>query len=184
VDFLAAGAHKWLLGPLGIGILYVKKKNLVKLAPVLTGWKCVKSNKNYLNYDLCFLDSAKFLEPGGINITGIIGLHAAMDLLLGEGINNIAAKLIGFRKMILPALREKGYEPIGPMNEEQSSGITSFISRKQDLSTLRQQLDDNGFVVSLRESFGVGKCIRISPHFYNTEDEITALLARLPNCPR
>ena len=182
VDFLSAGAHKWLLGPLGIGILYVKKKDIGRLSPVLTGWKCVKSNKDYLNYNLDFLDSAQCLEPGGINITGIIGLHAALELLLNAGIDIIDSRLRGFRKILIPALMQKGYELIGSAADEQSSGITAFYSPNLDMAILKQELDKSGFVVSLREIFGVGKCIRVSPHFYNLDDDITSFVNKLPAC--
>lgn len=182
VDFLAAGAHKWLLGPLGIGILYVKSCNIKKLAPVLAGWKCVQSSKNYLNYDLCFLDSAKCLEPGGINIAGIVGLHAALELLQETGIDEIARRLARFGEVIKSSLWGKGYDLIGPVEEERSSGITSFSSQTYDIASLRQELDNSGFVVSLRETLDGRKCIRISPHFYNSEDEIALFLAELPHC--
>jgi selenocysteine lyase/cysteine desulfurase len=182
VDFLAAGAHKWLLGPLGIGILYVKRCNIEKLTPVLAGWKCVQSSKNYLNYNLCFLNTAKCLEPGGINIAGIIGLHAAIRLLLETGIDEIARRLARFREIIKLGLWEKGYDLIGPKEDELSSGITSFSSQTCDVAGLRQKLDNSGFVVSMRDSFDGHKCIRISPHFYNSEEEITRFATELPDC--
>ena len=182
VDFLAAGAHKWLLGPLGIGILYVKKCNIEKMAPVLAGWKCVQSSKNYLNYDLHFLDSAKCLEPGAINVVGIIGLHAALGMLLETGIDEIASRLAGFRGLIKAALLEKGYDLIGPVEDGLGSGIISFTSSTHDITELRKKLDNGGFVVSLRDSLDGRKCIRVSPHFYNSVDEITLFLEELPHC--
>lgn len=182
VDFLAAGAHKWLLGPLGIGILYVKACNIQRLTPVLAGWKCVQSSKEYLDYNLCFLDSAKCLEPGGINIAGIIGLQAAMGLLMETGIDEIACRLAGFTKTIKATLWEKGYDLVGPEEDALRSGMISFSSQTQDIAALRRELDSNGFVVSLRDGLDGRKCIRVSPHFYNSDEEITRFLAALPRC--
>lgn len=182
IDFLAAGAYKWLLGPMGIGILYVKTCNIERLTPVLAGWKCVQSSKEYLNYDLCFLDSAKCLEPGGINIVGIVGLHAALLLLMETGLDEIADRLAGFRRLIKAVLWEKGYDVIGPADDKLGSGITSFSSKTHDIADLRQKLDSNRFVVSMRDNFENRKCIRVSPHFYNSEDEIASFLAELPRC--
>ena len=184
IDFLAAGAYKWLLGPIGIGILYVKRCNIERLTPVLAGWKCVQSSKKYLDYDLCFLDSAKCLEPGGINIVGIVGLHAALELLLETGLDQIADRLAGFRGVIKAALREKGYDLIGPADDKLGSGITSFSSQINDIADIRQKLDKQNFVVSIRDSFEKRKCIRVSPHFYNSEDEIASFLAALPCCKK
>lgn len=180
VDFLASSAHKWLLGPLGSGILLVKRKHFAKLHPVLSGWKSVKFNKQYLTYNLDFLDSAQRYEPGSLNILGLVGLHAALKLLLEVGIENIAARLEKLQEIIVSSLLGKGYIVIGATELRRSSGITSFTSQKEDIIKLRHDLDASGFVVSLRENLDGKKCIRISPHFYNTEEEISQLLAKIP----
>lgn len=182
VDFLATNAHKWLLGPLGIGILFVKREHFERLRPCLAGWKSVKSSEQYLSYDLDFLDSAKRYEPGGGNIVGLCGLHTALELLLEIGIDNITSRLQQIRRTLVSSLDEKGYDVSGPTKEEQTSGITSFTSKRQDIVEVRRNLDSRGFIVSLRDSLDSGKCIRVSPHFYNTDDEILQLLAELPDC--
>jgi selenocysteine lyase/cysteine desulfurase len=79
-------------------------------------------------------------------------------------------------------LWEKGYDLIGPVEDELGSGITSFSSPAHDMTNLRQKLDDSGFVVSLRDSFDGRKCIRVSPHFYNSADEIDMFVTELPYC--
>jgi selenocysteine lyase/cysteine desulfurase len=180
VDFLASGANKWLLGPVGIGILYIKKKNLSLLNPILAGWKCVQDSKNYNSYNLCFLDSAKRFEPGCVSIMGLVGLHAALKLLLEIKIENIAGRLTKLRKIIVPALNKKGYNVFGLDNPVCSSGITSFTSQKLDIPRLRDTLDAKGFVVSSRDGLDGSKCIRVAPHFYNTEEEIFQFLANIP----
>lgn len=181
VDFAASSAHKWLLGPLGIGILYIKRRNLGRIAPVLAGWKCVQESKKYLIYNLCFVDSARRFEPGGLNAIGIMGLHAALKLLLEIGIENIAGRLRRLQKDAISALDEKGYEVLSPSEPETSSGIISFTSRKLDIPRLRAELDSKGFIVSLRDNLEGGKCIRLAPHFYNTEEELSVFLTSLPD---
>jgi selenocysteine lyase/cysteine desulfurase len=181
VDFLAGGANKWLLGPVGIGILFIKKHNICELTPNLAGWKCVDNSKHYCEYNLSFLKTAKRFEPGYVSIMGIIGLHASLKLLLEIKIENIAERLTLFRTILAPALVEKGYEIFGSNNPKYVSGITTFSSPKQDMTKLHDILDKKGFVTSLREGLDGGKGIRIAPHFYNTEDEITQLLANVPD---
>jgi selenocysteine lyase/cysteine desulfurase len=183
VDFLASGANKWLLGPVGIGILYIKKSKLSLLNPILAGWKCVQDSKNYNSYNLCFLESAKRFEPGCVSIMGLIGLHAALKLLIEIKIENIAERLTKLRKLIVPVLNEKGYNVFGCDNPGCSSGITSFTSVKLDIPKLRDTLDAKGFVVSLRDGLDDSKCIRVAPHFYNTEEEILRFLANVPRVP-
>jgi cysteine desulfurase/selenocysteine lyase len=180
IDFLAAGANKWLLGPIGIGILYIKRKNLGLLSPTLAGWKCVQSSKSYTSYNLCFLDSAKRFEPACVSVLSLVGLNAALELLLEIKVENIARRLAMLRRIIVPSLKEKGYKVFGFNCPEQISGITSFSSRKQDIVQLRNKLDSSGFVVSLRDGLDGNKCIRVSPHFYNTEEEILQFLAKIP----
>ena len=182
IDFLASSAHKWLLGPLGIGILYVKRERLDSLHPVLAGWKCVECSQDYLEYDLSFLESARRYEPGAFSIVCLFGLHAALELLLEVGTDSVAARLASLREILVSSIRDKGYDVIGPAFPDQSSGITSFTSDNLDVVKLRQDLDDNGFVVSLRDSLNGRKCIRVSPHFYNTEDEIFRFIGALPRC--
>ncbi|MGP8081023.1 MAG: aminotransferase class V-fold PLP-dependent enzyme [Dehalococcoidales bacterium] len=184
VDFLAAGANKWLLGPVGIGILYVKKENIGLLDPALAGWKCVQDNHNYVCYNLNFLESAKRFEPGCVSLMGIIGLHAALTLLLEIEVKNIANRLTHFRKMLVPALNEKGYNVFGDDNPGTSSGITSFSSESCDILGLHNTLDGLGIVNSLREGLDGSKCIRVAPHFYNTEKEIMVFLDNIPQVDR
>ena len=181
VDFLASSAHKWLLGPLGIGILYIKKKNIKNIYPILAGWKSVEDCNNYLNYNLNFLGSAQRFEPGALNIIGIIGLHAALKMLLEIKIENISERLRNVREILVYSLKAKGYEIVGPTDSRFSSGITSFTSKNRDITNLREELVSNGFIVSLRHGLNGNKCIRVSPHFYNTDDEISRFLSSIPN---
>jgi selenocysteine lyase/cysteine desulfurase len=123
VDFLASGAHKWLLGPLGTGILFIKRRHFERLRPVLVGWKSVISSKDYLNYNLAFPNSALRYEPASCSILGLVGLHAALRLLLEVGIENIATVISKLNSMLSSALWEKGYDVLSPRNAEHSSGI-------------------------------------------------------------
>lgn len=182
VDFLAAGGHKWLLAPLGTGILYVKRRCIGSLVPALAGWKSVQEGKKYHEYNLCFHDSAKRLEPGGLNITGIMGLHAALELFLEADVRQIAVKLARLRRIAKLCLMKKDYDIISPFEEERSCGIISFTMPQNFIEDFHKDLDDNGFVVSLRDGLDGRKVIRLSPHFYNNEEEISRLLDRLPEC--
>ncbi|MBE0480028.1 MAG: aminotransferase class V-fold PLP-dependent enzyme [Dehalococcoidia bacterium] len=180
VDFLASGSHKWIMGPLGVGFLYVRKDHFAEVHPALVGWKSVRGNKAYLDYRLEFQESAQRYEPSAATILAIVGLHAALGLLLETGVDRISARLGALRTIICDDLRLKGYELMSPANGPTASGITSFTADRIDIEQLRQDLDGAGYVVSLRDSLDGRKCIRIAPHFYNTEDEIRAFLDRVP----
>jgi len=177
VDFLTADAHKWLLGPQGIGILYVKQENFDRLYPALLGWKSVSDQRNYTNFKLDFPESASRYEPGSLNVPGLIGLHSALKLIDHIGVANIAQQLTSLRNILIKKLDRLGYDVLGPPDENLATGITTFES--DGAAELHKHLNHENFVVSLRSDLAGNKCIRVSPHFYNTEEEIDALVKEL-----
>jgi len=87
VDFLSADAHKWLLGPLAIGIVFVKKEHFELLRPTLLGaWNIVSPNFQAQD-EIQFVPTAQRYEPGVLNIGGIYGMRAAIELISGRGID-------------------------------------------------------------------------------------------------
>ena len=177
VDFLAADAHKWLLGPCGAGVFYVKKDLQEKLNPHVYGWHNVR-NPNFVAQDkIEFRTGAAKFEAGTHNLVGLVGLIAAMELALEIGVDNIAAELLRKRAWLVPALQAKGYAVLSAEPKpENASGITAFFSPGKDLAPLQQKLADAGIIVSLRTDRKGQNYIRVSPHFYNTDAELHRLL--------
>src|ERR1700687_1169190 len=85
VDFLAAGAHKWLLGPMGVGFAYVGPRMLDRLNPVIIGPESVVRDREYVDYDLTFKPGARRFEEAAPNYPGILGMGAGVNLLLRCG---------------------------------------------------------------------------------------------------
>jgi cysteine desulfurase/selenocysteine lyase len=184
VDFLTADAHKWMLGPQGMGILFVRRARFEALRPALVGWKSVSANKDFLNQRLEFAATARRYEPGSLNAIGLVGLHAALSMLRNVGISAIAERLKAMRTFLVPRLEAKGFEIAGAPDQSAPSGITSFrptsIDKSGDQTTaIYKRLDQSGIVVSLREDPNGNKCIRVAPHFYTTDAELQTLLDRL-----
>lgn len=179
VDFLAADAHKWLLGPQGIGILFVRREHFDKLHPAVVGWRSVRKPDDYLKIEFEFPPSAKRYESGSLNILGIMGLHAALSIITEVGIINIAEQLKKLRNKLIDGLRQIGCTILGIGYPNLMTGITSFKCAGRDIPLLYQQLIKKKIEVSLREDFSGDKCIRISPHFYNTDEEISLLLENI-----
>ena len=173
VDFLAADAHKWLLGPCGAGIFYVKKDLQEKLNPPIYGWHNVR-NPNFVAQDkIEFRSGAAKFEAGTHNLVGLLGLIAAMELALEIGVDNIAAELLRKRAWLVPALQAKGYTVLNAEPKpENASGITAFFQPGKDLAPLHKKLADAGVIVSLRNDRKGQNYIRVSPHFYNTDAEL------------
>lgn len=109
VDFLAADAHKWLLGPCGAGIFFVRKSMQEKLRPAVHGWHNVRCPDFVAQEQMVYLPDARRYEAGTANLAGLAGLVAGMELLLEVGVENIAVELLRKRAWLAPALMEKGY---------------------------------------------------------------------------
>jgi selenocysteine lyase/cysteine desulfurase len=177
VDLLAADAHKWLLGPCGAGIMFVRSPVQEKLNPPIYGWHNVQCPDFVAQEHIALRPGALKYEAGTQNLLGIVGLVAAMELLLEVGIENIARELLRKRALLVPALQAKGYTVLhadaAPAN---ASGITSFNLPGNDITPLHQRLLEANVVTSLRVDRKGQKYIRLSPHFYNTDEELKRVL--------
>jgi cysteine desulfurase/selenocysteine lyase len=173
VDMLAADAHKWLLGPCGAGLMYVRKELQPHLNPPLHGWHNVRCPNFVAQEHLEFHSGAKKFEVGTQNLLGLVGLNAAMTLLLELGVEHIARELLRKRAWLVPALQAKGYAVLNAdAAVENASGIVTFFKADADLPALHQKLLDAKIVTSLRVDRKGQRYIRLSPHFYNTDAEL------------
>ncbi len=180
VDLLAADAHKWLLGPCGAGLIYVRRALQEHLNPPIYGWHNVRCPDFVAQEQIVLRQGAAKYEAGTHNLVGLVGLVAGMELLLEIGVEAIAQELLRKRGWLVPALQAKGYTVVNadaaPGN---ASGIVSFCHPAKDLTALHQQLLEAKIVTSLRADRTGRKYIRLSPHFYNTDQELRTVLEKL-----
>jgi selenocysteine lyase/cysteine desulfurase len=174
VDFLAADAHKWLLGPLAAGILYVRKSVQDRLRPTLVGWANAECPGYVAADELKFHPDASRYEAGSHNLVGLIGLFACMEMLLSAGLPAIQEKLLANSRFLRAELAGRGWELLG--DEAHLSGSVSFYKGDADLEKLFGELTRKNIVTSLREDRSGRKYIRLSPHFYNTRAELEVTL--------
>lgn len=179
VDFLAADAHKWLLGPCAAGLLYVRKAVQEQLRPAALGWHNVRCPGYVAQTDLVLKPDARRYEPGSANLLGLAGLRAALELVLEVGVEAIAAELLRKRAWLVPALRDRGYTVLhAEAQPANGSGIVSCYLPGTDMAARHRRLADSGIVTSLRNDREGRSYLRLSPHFYNTDAELErALLA-------
>jgi selenocysteine lyase/cysteine desulfurase len=180
VDFLAADAHKWMLGPCGAGIFFVRQSAQEKLRPVVQGWHNVRCPGFVAQEQIAYVPDARRYEAGSANLAGLAGLTAAMELLVEIGVENIAAELLRKRALLLPALRAKGYTVLlADAPARNASGILSIYKPGDDMAELHRKLMAAGIATSLREDRQGRQYVRLSPHFYNTDAELHRLLEHL-----
>lgn len=180
VDFLAADAHKWLLGPCGAGLLYVRQEVQDRLNPPIYGWHNVQNPNFVAQEKIVFRTGATKYEAGTHNLVGLAGLIAAMELALEIGVDNIAAELLRKRAWLVPALQSKGFTVLNADAKPENAGaIVSFHHPDKDLAALHKKLADAGAVASLRTDRAGKHYIRLSPHYYNTDAELRRVLELL-----
>jgi len=180
VDMLAADAHKWLLGPCGAGLMYVRRSIQASLSPPIYGWNNVRCPEFVAQEQIVLQPGARKYEAGTSNLLGILGLIRGLELLLEVGVDNIARELLRKRARLAAALQAKGYTVLqAEAPPERCSGIVSFHRPGAELAPLHQKLLDAQVVTSLRTDRTGQKYIRLSPHFYNTDAELDRALELL-----
>ncbi len=181
VDFLAADAHKWLLGPGASGLLYVRQELQEELQPAVLGWHNVRCPDFVAQESLVFRPDAGRYEAGTANLLGVVGLKAALDLLLEIGGASIQTELLRQRAWLVPALQAKGWTVLQaeapPAN---ASALISLHRPGTDLTAVHEKLQAAGLITSLRSDRQGRKYLRLSPHYYNTDAELHRLLDLLP----
>lgn len=166
IAFLSADAHKWLLGPEGIGIFYCGRELADRLAPPLIGWKSVQNELDFDHPDFRLKTDALRFEEGSMNVMGIIGLGAAVDLLLEAGMRNIEARVLGLGDVIIREAEQGGFAVLTPREKEERGGNVTFTGNFDPVK-VRDRLREQNIMVNAR-----GGGLRVSPHFYNTEAEL------------
>jgi selenocysteine lyase/cysteine desulfurase len=172
VDFMSSGAQKWMLGPSGAGILYVKKTRHELLRPALIGGWNVVSPNFITQREVKFESGARKYEPGAYTHSVIAGLRAAVELLLEAGPAKVSARIAELTQLLRDKLVSGDFEFLTPEEEGNRCGILTFRHSRTESEKLCELLAANDIVVSNRVDRANGSWLRVSPHFYNTEAEI------------
>ncbi len=177
IDFLSADGHKWMLGPEGVGLFYCRHELLGLLQPSSVGWLSVTDPTNWGEYNLEFHDDARRFDGGSYNLAGIWGLGASLEWLLELGVDAIWERVRMLTDRLVDGVRAKGYRVVSSRNPSEASGIVSFVSDIHDHTRIVNHLLQEYRTVAVAR---IGR-IRVSPHFYNTEEEIDQLIEHLPS---
>ena len=175
IDALAADAHKFLLGPDGVAVLYVSERILERIKPTIIGWTSVKQPFDFTHSEQEFADGARRFEPGALNTAGIVGLGASIELMLETGLENIEHHVLELTDYLGEQLLARGYHVVSSRRSGETSAMVCCTHEKFSAEHLWQELEHKNIIVTPR----LGR-LRISPHFYNTRADIDHLLANLP----
>jgi len=172
IDFLAADAHKWLLGPEGIAVFYCNERARPLLRLHQQGWHMTDNPWNFNQDDIRPSNSAKRFEAGSPNTLGQAALHASLELLLGTGMEQVTECILQNSRFLVKELGQLPRIRISSRTDPQRlSGTISFIHRDMPSRKLHGLLAKAGITTAIR-----GDSIRVSPHFYQDEKDLDKLI--------
>ncbi len=169
VDFLSAGVQKWQLGPQGVGIVYVSERAQDVIRQAHLGWISVRNAWDFFDYEQELQEDARRYENGTYNAIGISGYHGSLELFSRVGFDRASELVRANAAHTWRRAHERGFDVVTPESAGERAGIVTL--RHERAEELQKALHERNIIVSAR----VGH-IRISPHFYNTTDEIDAML--------
>jgi selenocysteine lyase/cysteine desulfurase len=174
VDFLSADGHKWLLGPEGAGIFYVRKELLDWLRPVGVGWNSVAHAGNFADTRLTFKPNAGRYEGGTYNMVGLAGLAAALEMQAEYGTFAISERIRDVMDVLIEELQGIEAAIASDLTPAHRSGILAFTFSETDPEAIKQELLEQGVILNCRH----GR-LRVSPHVYTNDEDIEKLIAGL-----
>ncbi len=175
IDALSACGHKWMMGPPGAGLFYVRKAWQDRVPPLLIGATSVTNWETFaVQQPYALRPDAGRYESGTPNIPGLFGFGAALAMWNEVGVAAVAERIKRLTDRLVDGLELKGYAVHSPRSADAWSGIVAFTS-PQHADLPQRLLKEHKIEIAMR----MGR-LRASPHFYNTEEQVDRLLAALP----
>ncbi|MHA1909093.1 MAG: aminotransferase class V-fold PLP-dependent enzyme [Candidatus Thorarchaeota archaeon] len=171
VDFAAAQSAKWLIGPIGAGFVYIRKEILEEVNPRFLGWWSVENMNEFAYADRTPTTNATKFEVGSPAMIAYVGFKQSIKQLLEIPANERENAAIGTAEYLRTRLSEIGVEYYD-FPEENRSPIVSC--KPDNVEELNKELKKNDIHCSVRN----GR-LRVSPHFYNTREEVDRLIERM-----
>lgn len=176
IDALSADAHKFLLGPDGVALFYVSRQAMERIQPTVVGWMSVANPFDFINANQPYAAAARRFEPGALNTVGITGLGAAIELFLQIGLERIENHLLELGGYLSERLTARGYQVVSSRRPGEGSAVVCCRHDKFSADELYRILNEQHIITTPR----LGR-LRISPHLYNTREDIDRLIETLPS---
>ena len=174
IDFLAADAHKWMLGPEGIALFWVRPELYERLNLSQYGWHMVARAGQYDEATWEVAPDARRFECGSLNTLGIYALRASLELLHGVGMMDIEERIADRVQQLDQSLRALDCRILTPSEPDRRAGILTFSPSRLESGKVYQQLMERGILCAAR-----GEGIRFSPHFYTPGNALQFALEAL-----
>jgi kynureninase len=173
VDFVVGGSIKWLCGGPGAAYLYVRPDLGKKLQPKLTGWMAHQTPFAF-EPAMRFTGNVAFKFLNGTpHLPALYAVKAGYEIIRSVGVENIRKRSLALTGRIVQRAKEYGFQVNSPLNPEKRGG--TVIVQMKNSQQIAKELLKRDFLIDWRPNAG----IRISPHFYNTEDEVDAIMEEI-----
>jgi selenocysteine lyase/cysteine desulfurase len=174
IRYMAFSGWKWLLGPLGLGVLYIDADHLESLRPVFKGTESVPGDQEYLPYKHAWKPSADRFTLSTGSMTDWVYFDASLAYLEGLGFARVRERIRALSRRLSDGLRDAGYRIHSDGYAASAAGIVSAIRPGQDAGAAVKALKGKGIIAAAR----LGR-IRLSPHVYLSERQIDAVAAAM-----
>ena len=175
-DFMSFNGSKWLCGPMGTGVFYCKRESSDLLEPSNIGGETAETNENG---ELTYKELPDRFQAGFRNYVGLAGMESSVTFLQNLGWNNIRNHIISLSNLFIDEIGKIPESKVFcPEDESERTSIVSFEIAKQDPEKIVSELSQKGIIIAKREIYEK-PVLRISPHIYNTKDEVLSLVEEL-----
>ena len=171
IDALSADGHKWMLGPEGAGIGYIRREWVDRLHPIGVGSNSVVKPWAFSTIDFTLKPHAGRWEGGAFNMPGIAALGASLELLLGVGIETLERRVLELTDYLCDRAPSAGLDVFSSRASGEKSGIVSMVKPGVAPDEIQRRCKAAGVIVNNRANR-----VRLSPHAYNTHDELDRFL--------
>jgi cysteine desulfurase/selenocysteine lyase len=168
IDFFATASYKWLMGPLGVGFFFIRKEHVEEMEPPYLGWFSLKDYENFNRPGLKEVelsDTARKFETGGKSFALIGGLKKSLDIMSEIGAEPIEKRVLDLSQYVI----DNCDTVQTPSDREKRAGIVNI--KVSEPEKIAEALRKRNILVSARMNG-----IRVSTHFWNTEEDIDELL--------
>lgn len=180
IDYLSSGAHKWLMGVEGAGLLYVREERRAELTLPIAGWlshvdpvSFLRDGPGHLRYDRPLVGNARAFEGGAYNALGLAALEPALDTLTTLGIDRIFAHVQRYHDALEPQLVARGFQTRrGSRPGERSGSLCFSLPPNLSAPALHAGLSSRGIACAIPDG-----SLRFAPHFPNSLDEVPRVVA-------
>jgi cysteine desulfurase / selenocysteine lyase len=172
VDFLSSGVQKWQLGPQGVAIIYLSESMQQQMSQAYLGWLSVQNGWDFFNYEHHPHSDARRFENGTYNVIGLYGYAGALSFFKDIGFDRVESMVLENARFLYDAVKDAGFEVLTPVTPHRRAGIVTF--RHDRSEEVYEALKREKIIISARSGY-----IRISPHFYNTKEEIETAVRRI-----